>query len=317
VQTTPRDRVLAHLVITRPDHLLKNVFVFPGIVIPLALEGAKPTPGLALHILIGLFAICLVASSNYVLNEILDAPSDRFHPVKRNRPVPSGKVNIALAYAQWILMAAAGLAIGSLAISAVFAVTLAALWIMGVIYNTPPVRTKDIAFLDVITEAVNNPLRMLLGWYMVAGIEVIPPVSLLASYWMIGCYFMALKRFSEYRDLGEKTAAAYRHSFAVYTERWLLVSVMFYASASMLFLGAFAIRYRVEFVLAFPLIAWVMAAYLDLSFEPSSPVQNPEHLYRSKRLMIPVVLCTVVLVYLLFNDVTVFRSFFTPTLPTS
>lgn len=317
MQQTVRDRILAHIAITRPDHLSKNVFVLPGIIIPLALEGAEPTSGLAFRILIGLFAVCLVASSNYVLNEILDAPSDRFHPTKQHRPVPSGRVNIPVAYVQWILMAAAGMAIGYVAISAAFTAAIAALWIMGSLYNTPPIRTKDIVFFDVITESVNNPLRMLLGWYIVAGIELIPPVSLLASYWMIGCYFMALKRFSELRDLGQETAAAYRRSFRLYTERSLLVSVMFYASASMLFLGAFAIRYRVEFVLAFPLIAWVMAAYLDLSFESSSPVQNPEYLYRSKRLMIPVVLCTVVLVYVLFNDVAVFRNFFTPTLPTN
>ena len=37
----------------------------------------------------------LVASSNYVLNEILDAKYDRLHPVKKNRPVPSGDIIIA------------------------------------------------------------------------------------------------------------------------------------------------------------------------------------------------------------------------------
>src|SRR5258708_16297192 len=37
---------------------------------------------------------CLLASSNYVLNEILDARTDREHPVKRRRPIPSGRVRI-------------------------------------------------------------------------------------------------------------------------------------------------------------------------------------------------------------------------------
>ena len=35
-------------------------------------------------------ATCLVASSNYVLNELLDGPHDRLHPEKQHRPVPSG-----------------------------------------------------------------------------------------------------------------------------------------------------------------------------------------------------------------------------------
>ena len=38
------------------------------------------------------------------------------------------------------------------------------LWVMGCIYNIPPVRSKDLPYLDVLSEAVNNPLRMLAGW---------------------------------------------------------------------------------------------------------------------------------------------------------
>src|SRR5271165_1945764 len=86
----------------------------------------------------------------------------------------------------------------------------AALWIMGCVYNIPPVRTKDVPYLDVLTESINNPLRMLLGWYAVTSV-LVPPVSLLLSYWMIGCYFMALKRFSELSEIRNKTVAgAYR-----------------------------------------------------------------------------------------------------------
>ena len=43
----------------------------------------------------------------------------------------------------------------------------------------------------------------------------------------------------------------------------------------MLFLGAFVMRYRLELILAFPLIAIVMALYLSLAFKPNSAVINP------------------------------------------
>ena len=48
-----------------------------------------------------------------------------------------------------------------------FALTALLLWVMGCLYNFPPVRTKDVPYLDVLTESINNPLRMLLGWYAV------------------------------------------------------------------------------------------------------------------------------------------------------
>ena len=61
------------------------------------------------------FATCLVASSNYVLNELLDGPNDLLHPEKRFRPVPSGRVRPALAYAEWLLLAAVGFALSRVA----------------------------------------------------------------------------------------------------------------------------------------------------------------------------------------------------------
>ncbi len=62
----------------------------------------------------------------------------------------------------------------SLTISLPFTLTAIALWIMGCVYNIPPLRTKDQVYLDVLTESVNNPLRMLLGWYMVTSV-LVPP----------------------------------------------------------------------------------------------------------------------------------------------
>ena len=163
-----------------------------------------------------------------------------------------------MAYVQWIVMMLVGVGIGLL-VGKMFALTAAFLWIMGCFYNIPPARTKDVPYLDVLTESINNPLRMLLGWYAVTSVmanPLVPPVSLLVSYWMIGCYFMALKRFSEFNEIGDKAlAGSYRASFKRYTPESLLVSVMFYASTAMLFFGAFILRYRIELILAFPLVA--------------------------------------------------------------
>ena len=144
---------------------------------------------------VGLLSVGLVASSNYVLNEILDAATDRYHPDKSTRPVPSGLVDARIAYVQWAALAVAGIALGYW-ISRALAEVLVALWMMGCVYNMPPVRTKDVPYLDVLSEAVNNPLRMLVGWFIV-GPDAVAPASLLVSYWMVGCYFMAMKRFAE------------------------------------------------------------------------------------------------------------------------
>src|SRR6202789_4431927 len=221
---TMKERIAAHIAIARLDHSIKNLFVLPGIIVPLSVDPTLFNLHLIRTLILAFIAITLVACSNYVINEVLDAPFDRLHPIKKSRPAARGVVHIGAAYVQWLLMMIAGIAIG-LTIYRMFALMALILWIMGCIYNFPPIRTKDVPYLDVLTESINNPLRMLLGWYAVTSV-LIPPVSLLIAYWMIGCYFMALKRFSELSELRKSNdhalAGSYRASFKRYQPESLL-----------------------------------------------------------------------------------------------
>jgi 4-hydroxybenzoate polyprenyltransferase len=300
-----------HVRIARFDHWVKNVFVLPGAVAAIALNPVPLAPSLITRLILGLIAIGLVASSNYTINELIDAPFDRNHPSKRLRPVPSGMVNVPLAYVQWIVLGVAGIAI-AMGISRYFAYSVGALWFMGFVYNIPPVRTKDVPYLDVISEAVNNPIRMVSGWFLMTSLTF-PPGSLLLSYWMVGCYFMAIKRFAEARQIGDRARAGeYRKSLAYFSPEGLLVAIVFYGSAAMLFFGAFIMRYRIELILSFPLVALVMAQYLALGFDPDSAAQNPEKLYRSSRLMASVICCTAAMALLLLVDLPIVHTIFDP-----
>ena len=293
--------LLPYVSIARPDHWFKNVFMLGGVVLAVfysadELEGVPWVP-----LAIGLFATCLIASSNYVINEILDAPKDREHPVKRLRPIPAGHVRLSLAYIEWILLGLLGILLG-LAVNWPFLLTLMALWVMGFFYNVKPFRTKEVPYLDVISESVNNPLRLMLGWFVVTPM-IVPPVSLLAAYWMVGAFFMASKRFAEYRMINDpQQAAAYRSSFRHYNEERLLVSMFFYTAACALMLGVFIVRYKLELLLSVPLLAGFFAYYLHVTFKEDSPVQNPEHLYRQRGLMAYLAVTTFVFFALMFID---------------
>lgn len=303
----------AHAAIARVDHWVKNVFVLPGIVVALTLNRLPLNWAVVERSLLGLLAVGLAASSNYVINELCDAPFDRFHPIKKNRPVPSGQVIVGLAYAEWVLLGAASLWLGW-RVAPGLGWVLAALLAMGCAYNLRPLRTKDVPYVDVVTEAVNNPLRLLAGWLMVT--STVPPVSLLASYWLVGCYFMALKRYAEYRHLQrDGSVARYRASLAYFTPEKLLYSVVFYAAGSMLFFGAFLMRYRLELVLTFPLVALVMAVYFAMAFRPESPAEHPEKLYRDWKLMTATAACVACMVVCLAVDMPWLETMFPPTAP--
>lgn len=294
-----RARLADYVSIARPDHWFKNVFMVFGIILayfyqPHLITGLHP--GLLLW---SLLATCLVASSNYVINEILDAPTDRHHPVKRHRPIPSGRVRLPWAYLEWLGLGALGLGMAYL-VNLPFFISAALLWIMGIVYNVWPMRSKELPYLDVLSESVNNPLRLGLGWFVVNP-GMIPPMSLIISYWMAGAFFMASKRFAEYRSINDReAAAAYRTSFRYYDDNRLLISMFFYTTAAALFLGVFIIRYHLELILSIPLIAGFFSAYLHVALKPESSVQAPEKLYREKGLMLYLALCVVVFVLLMF-----------------
>jgi decaprenyl-phosphate phosphoribosyltransferase len=297
-----RPRAAAHLRIMRLDHSIKQAFILPGVLLAIALTGKHFDLSLAIRICVGLVAATFISSSNYVINEILDAPFDRLHPIKKGRPAASGLVHVGWGYAQWILLMLLGILLAR-TISVGFTCSAAALWLMGCVYNIQPLRSKDAPYIDVLSESINNPIRFCLGWYSVTAV-LLPPLSLLVAYWMLGAYFMGLKRFSEFRQIGDPlVAAGYRKSFRFYTQDSLLTSIVFYAAAAMLFFGAFIMRYRIELILSFPLIAWLMSIYFGLSFGFESPVQNPEKLYREPRLMIVLALCVILFASLLFIDI--------------
>ena len=75
--------MLDYIKIARPDHWFKNVFVLPGIFLGVMIYHPGLGTSDVLMIFYGLFIVCLTASANYVINEIMDAETDKHHP-KRN-----------------------------------------------------------------------------------------------------------------------------------------------------------------------------------------------------------------------------------------
>lgn len=302
-----------YIKIARFGHWIKNVFMIPGIVVAVYARPDLLTSTLFLDIAFALLATGFVASSNYVINELLDAPYDALHPVKRNRPVPSGLVQARLALFLWILLACLGLGF-ALALGKLFFFVALMLWIMGIVYNIPPLRSKDKPYFDVLSESVNNPLRLLLGWYC-TGIEVFPPVSLILAYWMVGAFFMTVKRFAEYRRIGDREIIVrYRRSFKYYDEPKLLIGIIYYAVSFGLFFGIFLMRYRMELILSIPLIAGFIAWYIHLGFLENSPTQYPELLYKQKGFVVYCLMVGCLIQVLLFTDIPILYDLFKSTI---
>jgi decaprenyl-phosphate phosphoribosyltransferase len=274
----PRARLGSYLRLARPDNWFKNVFVVPGAVVAARLTGAAPASWWWPFV-VAIGATCAIASANYVLNEWLDREFDRHHPEKSNRPSVREPLVPWLVYLEYVALALVGLGAAA-AISFDLALAEAALLGMGAVYNVRPLRSKERVYVDVLSEAINNPIRLLIGWFSVAP-GTFPPSSFLFAYWMGGAYLMGIKRYSEFRAFDDpSTAALYRRSFRHYSESKLLLAAMLYALLAVSMGSVFLVKYRIELILAVPFVCIQFAWYFAIGLKPNSAAQHPERMWR-------------------------------------
>src|SRR5687768_9144989 len=92
----------------RPHQWVKNLFVLAPLIFAKELFDLP----MAVRALIGLGAFCLLTSSVYVMNDLADVTLDRAHPIKKNRPIASGRVSIGVARVAALVLVAVSLGVG-------------------------------------------------------------------------------------------------------------------------------------------------------------------------------------------------------------
>jgi 4-hydroxybenzoate polyprenyltransferase len=91
----------------RPRQWAKNLLVFAGLIFGQQLHNRDAVLQSA-----GAFAaFCLLSSAVYLINDVIDRETDRYHPIKALRPVASGKLSVRHALAAAVCLIAAGLAL--------------------------------------------------------------------------------------------------------------------------------------------------------------------------------------------------------------
>ncbi len=302
-----------YISIARFDHITKHVFVLPGLLLAYILRGGEHFR--PLFLLLGFIVVVSIASANYTINEFLDREFDKFHPVKSKRSAVQRELNGNIVFAEWFVLVVIGL-FAAFCVSKVMLFVAIIFALQGVVYNVPPLRTKDKAYLDVISESINNPLRLCVGWEIVDS-TTLPALSVICAYWAGGAFLMASKRYSEYREIvashGKDLLVKYRASFEGYSERSLNISCFSYALFSVIFLSVFFVSYRPAFILPMLLTVFLFSYYLYLSFGTQSIAQNPEKTFKDP---VIVVLSTAIFALFLvsyFWDISFVRIFTTQT----
>jgi 4-hydroxybenzoate polyprenyltransferase len=193
----------------RPKEWTKNLLVFTGLIFSRSLTDAH---NIWMSFL-GFVLFSAAASGVYLFNDLCDIREDREHPVKRNRPLASGALDVNLArFVMFLLFAIA--AFGALWLNHSFALIIGIYLATCLAYSF---RLKDIVILDVILIASGFVLRAISG-AVIIGVEV--------SEWLVLCTSMValLVGFGKRRHelvLLEEAAENHRRSLSDYSISFL------------------------------------------------------------------------------------------------
>jgi len=112
----------------------------------------------------GFLLFCLISSAVYIFNDISDIEADRQHPEKKNRPLPSGRLPIKIAWVAGIFLVTLVLPLSYL-LSPSFAAVILAYLILILVYSK---WLKHIPILDVLIIAAGFVLRVHAGVTLIA-----------------------------------------------------------------------------------------------------------------------------------------------------
>ncbi|WP_236626298.1 UbiA family prenyltransferase [Actibacterium mucosum] len=229
----------------RPHQWLKNLLVF----LPL-LMAHEFTSVNVIRSVMAFIAFSLVASSVYVLNDLLDLASDRAHPRKRNRPFASGA--LPLSAGTWMVPAL-------LFMGAMFAVPLGAdfLFVMAgyyVVTTAYSLYLKRQLIIDVCTLAVLYAIRIIAG-----GAATGIPLSVWLLAFSVFFFFSlaAVKRQAELVD-GAASGKTKAHGRGYHVDDTPLVAAMAAASGyvSVMVLALYVNSETVRELYAAPTLLW-------------------------------------------------------------
>lgn len=257
---------------------------------------------LTLRLLLSFLLTLFISTANYIINEIADAPYDIHHPTKRNRPLVKGEINIIPFSLLGFLLILAALIPAFLVYSASFFLSLLLLLIAGFVYNLKPIRTKDIPFLDAISESSNNPIRFLIGWFALSLPDIFPPLSLLLCWWSFGNFLLVAKRLSELRFLKER-AGDYRASLRKYSHKSLLLGMTasFVVFIITYFYFAMAFRFQSLFLIS-PFLLFYFFLFFRKTMEEKEVMEEPEQLLKSTKFALYTVFLVLLFVLSFFID---------------
>ncbi len=303
------DMLRALLRAIRPRQWSKNLAVFVGILFAQRLFDMVAFE----RAFLAFIAFCLASSSIYLLNDLLDLEQDRQHPLKRTRPLASGKLPVS-----WAITAIAVLAVGCCAIvlliSAVplpdrldifaaygganllFAITIIGYMLLMGLYS---IWLKHVVLIDVFIIASGFVLRILAG-------ALVVPVNISPWLYMVTCLlalFLALSKRRHELVLLQGQASQHRQILKEYSVPMLDQMITIIVAATIMAYSLYTFQGPTgnhRLIITVPLVLYGIFRYLYLVYMRMEGGSPEEVLLRDRHMFVTVLLCTILIISVLY-----------------
>lgn len=272
---TRNRKILYLLQALRVNQWIKNLVVFTAIIF----SGKLFVWPLFLKSAYAFIAFCLLSSTSYVLNDIIDYPYDRKHPVKRKRPIASGKISLQEATFIVFILTLVSL-IFSLFFSFPFFLLALIFILLHFFYS---LSLKRYPIVDIFSISFSFMLRAL-GGEFVSGYHI--PIWLLLTIFFISLFMASVKRHAELVAHGRQarlslfyykehlldfltttfaTTTIFSYSFYTYFERPPITKQHFLSRYFSTFFPNFELRRWM--MVTIPFVVYGIARYAQLLYE--------------------------------------------------
>jgi decaprenyl-phosphate phosphoribosyltransferase len=238
VPAPPRRGLLFPLLIaTRPRQWMKNLLVFaaPGA------AGLLGRPAVVGRTAAAAGIFLIASAGTYLVNDAIDAPSDRLHPEKRHRPIASGELSARLAIGVGSALLVLSIVAASLLAGLALATVLGAYVVTSVTYT---IWLKRVAVVELACVSAGFVLRAIAGGVAVH-VPISPWFAIVTS--AAALLVVAGKRSAEIDVLG-RAGALHRQVLDRYSKSYLRSVRMIAASVA---------------IISFCLWAFARAAHID------------------------------------------------------
>jgi 4-hydroxybenzoate polyprenyltransferase len=279
----------------RMKQWLKNGFVFAALVFTKNVF----VPPMVLKVSLTFFLFCMVSGAVYIINDILDRNRDQLHPIKKQRPIASGRLDVRIALVFGILLAIVSVSSGFVLYRSV-GYLLLLYFFLNLAYS---LKLKEIVLLDVFSIATGFVIRV------VAGSLIIP---ITPTPWIIICtlllaLFLAFSKRRHEIIILEEHAVAHRKILLEYSTDYLDQMISVVTASTVISYSLYTLsedtvtKFQTEkLIYTVPFVLYGIFRYLYLVHQKEGGGNPTEHLFSDFPLIVNIILWVITAMLIIY-----------------